>query len=653
MREMKKATLLFIGLLVAAFVNAQSTTNISGIVNTLSTVVNSVNNGTNSANVASTAGFSIGDTVLLIQMQGATENITNSANFGDITNLNNAGKYEFNIICDIDGPGSNLIFQTTLINNYDAGGGVQVIHVPTYDNVIVNGQLTANDWDGSTGGVLVFWARGWARLLTGNCVMMDNRGFRGGDHQILFDGCGCAFGGDPTYTDYYYPYNDNRGAHKGEGIAPYTAGREGGRGKHTIGGGGGNDHNGGGGGGGNFGAGGDGGEPCATRSCFLGQYCRGMWPGRASVGMSTSYSNIENRIFLGGGGGAGDDNGGAGSGGTDGGGIVIIVADSINGNGANIFNRGTQAGTGAGDGTGGGGAGGTVLISSRAFQPTVPLQVFVNGGNGGLHSWSDDSRDYNSKGKGGGGGGGVFWYSGAAVPGNITVTNNGGNAGVEVAATSCNGHTGGATPGATGTVLTNLSIPFSSNAFGICVLPVEYAFVKAEPMGAMVRIDWQTYSESNSSHFDIERSTDGKTFEAIGRELSQGLSGTYSHVDVQPHRGMNFYRLKQVDINGSFQYSQVMAVAMEGDQVVLTKLFPNPIQQNEFLAVEVALPQDVPTRLSISDAFGKLVYQDEFTPSENLVQLEIPMQGLAGGVYFLKIASGSRSQIVRRLVVVE
>lgn len=653
MRDMKKATLLLFGLLAIAYASAQTTSNIAGVVNNLATVVNSVNGGTNSANVASTVGFSIGDTVLLIQMQGATENTTNTASFGDLTGLNNAGKYEFNIICDIDGPGSNIIFQQTLLNSYDAGGGVQLIHVPTYDNIIQNGTLSANDWNGSTGGVLVFWARGWVRLASGTGVMMDSRGFRGGDHLVIPDNCGCSFGGDPTYEAYYYPYNDDRGAPKGEGIAPFTTGREAGRGKHVTGGGGGNDHNGGGGGGANYGAGGDGGSPCVTRSCFFGNYCRGLWPGIGSVDMSGVINNTENRIFLGGGGGAGDDNGGAGSGGTDGGGIVIIVADSINGNACNIFARGIQAGTGAGDGVGGGGAGGSVLISTRAFHPTNTMNVFVNGGNGGISSWSVTTSNHNSKGKGGGGGGGVFWYSGTTVPGNISVINNGGDAGVEVAVTACQGHTGGATAGANGTTLTNLALPFSPTGFGICVLPVEYAFVKAEAMGATVRLDWETYSESNNSHFEIERSSDGAAFAKLGQVASQGNGGTYAYTDLQPLSGVNYYRLKQVDIDGNFQYSQVMAVAMDGEEVVVANMYPNPVEQNQGLVAEVALPAGVAAQLSITDAFGKLVYQQDFVPEDSFVRLDIPTTDLAGGVYFLKISSGQRSQVVRRLVVVE
>lgn len=653
MRDMKKATLLILSMLLVAFANAQVTSSISGIINNTATVLNTLNVPGNSANVASTVGFAVGDTVLIIQMQGATEDISNTASFGDITNLNNAGKYEFNVICDVDVPGSNLVFQNQLLNTYDGGGGVQVIRVPTYDNVIVTATLTANPWNGSTGGVLVFIARGWTRFSLSQSVMMDSRGFRGGAHQIITDPCGCTFGGDASHTEYFYSDNNFRGAPKGEGIAPFTAGRESGRGKHTTGGGGGNDHNGGGAGGANFGAGGNGGSPCATRSCIFGQYCRGNWPGIGSEAVGPVINNTENRIFLGGGGGAGDDNGGAGGGGTAGGGIVIIVADSINGNGGNIYSRGTQAITGAGDGTGGGGAGGSVLLSTRAYHPSSPLAVYVNGGNGGNSSWSDVTRDHNSKGKGGGGGGGVFWSSGAAIPGNILPTVNGGAAGSELAPTACQGQTGGATAGQAGAVLTNLVLPFSTVPFGVCVLPVEYGYVKAEPIGNMVRLDWETLSEQNSSHFEIQRSSDGTAFEGIGQVASLQTGGVYSFIDPQPGSGVNFYRIKQVDLNGSFQYSKVMSVVIGSGEVALAAMFPNPVERSQDLNLRIALPEGESGNLSILDAFGKLVFQQNLAPADNLVEVQVPTAKLSGGVYFVKITSGNRSQALRRLVVVE
>ena len=650
---MKKAIWMVLAMLLAPLVNAQFTS-LTGTINNVNTVVNSVDVVANSANVNSTAGISVGDTILLMQMQGATMNTDNAATFGDISDLGNTGNYEFNIVCDVDVPGSNVVFQNQLLRTYDTGAPVQLIRVPTYDNVHVTGLLTAPQWNGSTGGVLVFWARGYTRLQGGITIRMDSAGFRGGDYLRIADPCGCVFGGDPQYSDYYYPYADHRGAHKGEGIAGYTAAREGGRGKNATGGGGGNDHNGGGAGGANYGAGGNGGTPCASRSCFLGQYCRGNFPGIGSVAMSGNYNNTQNRIFLGGGGGAGDsnDSNGAGSGGTNGGGIVIIVTDSLAPNGGNIYARGWQPPTGAGDGVGGGGAGGTVLISARAVNPFQTLRVYVNGGNGGNSSWTSTSSVYNSKGKGGGGGGGVFWYSGATIPSNFLVTLNGGAAGSELSA-SCPGNTGGSQPGGSGASLTNLALPFGSASFGPCVLPVEYAYVTAERAGTMSRIQWGTASEVNNDYFEVQRSFDGTEFEALGRVTAQGDAGTYSYLDPAPRSGSNFYRLRQVDVDGSFNYSRVVEVNFDDQQVAVVDIFPNPVPNNAGLTARPALPRGEAATVSVYDAFGRQVYENRFVPENTLHDLLIPTDSWAGGVYFLRVNSGNQSQVIRRVVVME
>ncbi len=653
MSQFSKVVVLLVCMFSGLSVSAQ-TTNISGVINNTYTSVNSISTVSNSINVASTAGFTVGDTVLLIQMQGATINITNSSSFGDVTNMGNAGNYELNVVCQVDGIGNEITLQNVFARTYDSdpNAGVQLIKVETYENAIITGPLTANAWNGSTGGVLIFQTRGWLRMRPGNSADIDDIGFGGGDHLIIPDVCACSFGGDVTHSDYYYAYGSALGAPKGAGIAPFTTGREAGKGKQANGGGGGVDHNAGGGGGGNYGIGGDGGQPCTTRSCLFGQYCRGFHPGVGGLSLATEINN--NKIFLGGGGGAGDDNGGAGSGGTAGGGIAIIIADSIFGNSGTIYARGSQAGTGAGDGAGGGGAGGTVLVQARTFHPTSAFGVQAQGGNGGISSWTVNT--YNSKGKGGGGGGGVFWYSGATVPGNFTINVSGGAAGFEAAAGNapCYLQTGGATPGGAGSAMTNLNIPQSVTPFGTCVLPVEYAYITAEKAGAMARVNWETFQELNATHFDVERSLDGQQFNSIGMVPAKGdRGGVYTFTDVEPASGINFYRLRQYDSDGSDRISKVVTVTFGEGDIVLTKLYPNPVRVSDLLQLELGIPQGEAAQVLVADAIGRPVFQDRIPAGETLRTYAIPTDQWSGGIYFLKVITDGNQQLVRRITVMD
>ncbi|MCC6541446.1 MAG: T9SS type A sorting domain-containing protein [Flavobacteriales bacterium] len=108
-------------------------------------------------------------------------------------------------------------------------------------------------------------------------------------------------------------------------------------------------------------------------------------------------------------------------------------------------------------------------------------------------------------------------------------------------------------------------------------LPVELLYFKAEliPL-AEVATQWATATERNNDHFEVERSIDGILFERIGEMAGQGnaeITHTYTLVDHQPAPGLNYYRLKQVDLDGSSTYSEVQAVMVEHEEWTV---YPNP-----------------------------------------------------------------------------
>ena len=97
---------------------------------------------------------------------------------------------------------------------------------------------------------------------------------------------------------------------------------------------------------------------------------------------------------------------------------------------------------------------------------------------------------------------------------------------------------------------------------------------------------WQTATEKNNEGFDIERSTDGKNWETIG--FVQGYGTTqevqnYTYTDEAPLAGTNYYRLKQVDFDGQFEYSSIINVQFAMSNVEL-QIFPNPVE-NELTIV--------------------------------------------------------------------
>ncbi len=111
-------------------------------------------------------------------------------------------------------------------------------------------------------------------------------------------------------------------------------------------------------------------------------------------------------------------------------------------------------------------------------------------------------------------------------------------------------------------------------------LPVELTFFKGEKKDKDVLLLWQTENSENNLGFEIERSSDGSDWEVIGFVPGEGDSQEiqdYTYLDKQPLVGRtNYYRLKQIDLDGAFEYSDVVVIRMEGNAQTFD-VFPNPI----------------------------------------------------------------------------
>ena len=435
--------LFFFKISIAQFIGngKDGSPEIAGIINNYTGVTTDIQRCQKKIFVKNNSGFSIGDLVLIIQMQGAKIDNTNTLNYGTLSAYVDAGNYEYALIDSVDG--NNVVFlKNPVLRNFSSAGKTQLIRVPQYNNPVISGTITCKKWDGETGGVVVFDAFG--SVIFNSHINVNGKGFRGaqkmkGEHFFAFS------------HDYIgESYDPNWYSLKGEGIAfngvlPFTSGR----GAPANGGGGGNIHTAGGGGGGNLGCGGKGGwgYPVDT----LGN----QYDSQGIGGYPLNYSTSENKIFLGGGGGAGHEHFNNGSGGGDGAGMVIITAGSISGNSKMIMANGSNsASSGAyGDGTGGAGAGGTIILSVNNFTDT--LFVSIKGGDGG-------SSIMKGFGPGGGGGGGILCLSSANIPGNIVISSlSGGTAGV------AGGNYYGAESGCNGGVQYNTEIPFNNYYEGV------------------------------------------------------------------------------------------------------------------------------------------------------------------------------------------
>ncbi len=429
-----------------------------------------------------------GDLLLIIQMQDAPIDTTNSSSYGSSFAGGLAGYYEYVVATNsVSSIGGTITTATALTRTYyntsysstQRKQSYQVVLVPQYADASLSGNLTSPNWNGSTGGIVVLDVAG-TLTLNSKTIDVKGKGFRGGGGRTISGGSG-------TNTDYRFSPSVSNGASKGEGIAGtprytyngatvddntdegYLDGSYG-RGAPGNGGGGGNDgdpasnsQNSGGGGGSNYGAGGQGGRSWSSALDVGG------------VGGLGFTSAAITRVILGGGGGAGTTNNGAeaSASGAAGGGIVIVRTKIISGTGtinANGNNALKSAPTCCDDGAGGGGAGGSIVLIASTTATLSNFTVTADGGNGG-----DTLKGSSPHGPGGGGGGGTVLANGAL--GSISVAGG-------INGTTDNdptyGTTFSATPGSSGdsnTVVNPLLIPGTLPGF-LCTPPT-VALIKA------------------------------------------------------------------------------------------------------------------------------------------------------------------------------
>lgn len=399
----------------------------------------------NQITISDAAGFNVGDRVLIIQMKGAQIDESNSPSYGTVTNYGNAGNYEFGTIAKIDG--LQITLKNKIVRLYDAPSGfVQLVRVPQYTDPVVSSAVTAQPWDQTKGGIVVFEATGNVTLNAN--IDVSGMGFIGG--QNIFNG-----GAIPNLINYYYPTQSDSAGDKGEGIVEVDIEHGSGRGPLANGGGGGNGQNGGGGGGSNSASGGIGGDQGTTVA--YSRLANGGLGGRA-----LDNNLLTSKIFFGGGGGAGQENDNKGSDGGNGGGIVIIRANSITGGGGEIISNGESANVAYADGAGGGGAGGSIVLDVNQIKNNPVL--LARGGNGGNNNAPDTGNTQHwCFAPGGGGSGGTVVVSGATIPPAILTA---GKAGIVITPSlPCFNTSFGATDGSAGNgiknnIITDGNIPF-------------------------------------------------------------------------------------------------------------------------------------------------------------------------------------------------
>jgi hypothetical protein len=176
-------------------------------------------------------------------------------------------------------------------------------------------------------------------------------------------------------------------------------------------------------------------------------------------------------------------------------------------------------------------------------------------------------------------------------------------------------------------------------------LPVHLvSFGASNCQNGTVCFTWVTASENNNDHFELQKSTDGIEFKTVSHVRSHFENGTgnqmvtYSSTDDQGISGLFYFRLKQVDINGTESFSKVIYAVVPGglDHPVAVKVFPNPSDGGLFIQSE-GKQVSVALNVSISDSRGAVRFATEVPAGELSAYLET---GLESGLYICTVSEG-------------
>jgi fibronectin-binding autotransporter adhesin len=187
----------------------------------------------------------------------------------------------------------------------------------------------------------------------------------------------------------------------------------------------------------------------------------------------------------------------------------------------------------------------------------------------------------------------------------------------------------------------NATVPFTfgnTSAEFPNPLPIRLLDFNASLDRGAVYLDWQTLSEDNSSHFEIERSGDGEKYVSIGRVEAKGFSRSkqlYGWMDMQPLPGTSYYRLKMVDMDGSAERSKSVAIHnLESKESVI--LYPNPVDKNGALKLQVFSNESQPYAVSVFDLHGRELAQISLNVSEGFGDYSLTEAlGLPKGMYIV------------------
>ncbi|MFD1632103.1 T9SS type A sorting domain-containing protein [Pseudopedobacter beijingensis] len=179
------------------------------------------------------------------------------------------------------------------------------------------------------------------------------------------------------------------------------------------------------------------------------------------------------------------------------------------------------------------------------------------------------------------------------------------------------------------------------NIKGITTLPVKLTSFKATKAPNGIKLNWQTASEENNSHFEVYKSANGKPDIFVGSQNGAGNStqiNNYSLTDYEPFIGTNYYQLRQVDIDGQYQESAIISIKNTLETEDAIKVY----QKESSIELRLNSTEGGKGTLQIVDVTGRLIYKKEVNLSAGDNKLELPFNA-SSGVYMINLTTDNKT----------
>lgn len=186
------------------------------------------------------------------------------------------------------------------------------------------------------------------------------------------------------------------------------------------------------------------------------------------------------------------------------------------------------------------------------------------------------------------------------------------------------------------------------------IIPVELIVLEGNIDGNNVALNWKTATENNNYGFDIERSGDKNNWKRIGfvkGNISSTIPHTYLFVDSSLHTGIVYYRLKQIDLDGSFVYSNEIKIELSPVIFSLEQNYPNPF--NPVTTINYSTPSQGNVKLEVYNILGQKVATlvNEVMPSGRY-SVEFNAGRYSSGIYIYQLTSG-KNTLTRKMMLLK